>query len=71
MKLQIVTTKIVEGDTTPNIQFIITMTPENADCILDDIQNAEMSSTQLLSELLTEALALHPSEYMREQANAK
>jgi hypothetical protein len=68
MKLQIVTTKIVEGDTTPKNQFIITMEPEEADCILDDIQNGDYASTQILNELLTEALRLVPSEYMKERA---
>jgi hypothetical protein len=71
MKLQIVTTKITECDTEPKNQFIITLTPEQADCIFDDIQDAEMTSTQTLRILLEDALKVVPSEYMREEWQKK
>jgi hypothetical protein len=71
MKLQIVTTKITECDTEPKNQFIITLTPEQADCILDDLKEPGMSSTQMLQGLLIEALKVVPSEYMREEWQEK
>lgn len=71
MKLQIVTTKITEGETTPKTQFVITITPENAHCILDDLKEPGMSSTHMLQGLLIEALKIVPSEYMREEWQEK